>query len=151
MAEAPSFRIRPMQKSDVDEIIEIENVSFTDPWPRSLISEGFKNRLADQYVIELDEGAIAAYCQCWMVLDEGHILNIAVAPGFKRMGLGRRLMEFIIKIMIARGINYVLLEVKINNIPAQSLYNSMGFRQIDIRKRYYADGSDAMIMLKEVR
>jgi len=147
----PSFHIRMMRESDLDQIIKIENASFTDPWPRSALSEGFGNRLAHQYVMEIpDKDKIAAYCQCWVVLDEGHILNIAVAPEFRGQGLGRKMMDFIIRAMIAKDVRYIFLEVKISNIIAQNLYNSMGFRQIDMRRKYYSDGSDALIMMKEV-
>ena len=148
MAEIGAVNIRPMRPDDMAKVMAIENASFTDPWPESSFSGDFDKEFAYQFVAETRDKIIAGYTQFWIVIDEGHILNIAVSRAFRRLGIGRKIMNFALQVMSEKGVKYALLEVRKNNMPALNLYKSMGFRKIAVRKKYYSDGADAIIMLK---
>jgi ribosomal-protein-alanine N-acetyltransferase len=79
-------------------------------------------------------------------VDECHITNIAVCPEYREQGLGSRLLHRFLSIARERGMRRATLEVRIGNAPAQNLYKKFGFRPMGVRKRYYDDGEDALIM-----
>jgi ribosomal-protein-alanine acetyltransferase len=143
---AAQIIVRPMRYSDLDDLVEIEQASFSVPWSRGMLEEEFFNSSAVYRVAEYN-GIIAGYIGMWHILDEGHITNIAVRPEYRRMGFGRRLMQSVIDYSKSSGIHSLTLEVRVSNIPAIRLYESFGFRVEGRRKHYYADnGEDAFIM-----
>ena len=100
-------------------------------------------------MLEID-GEIAGYVVFMVALDEGHLLNITVAPVWRRRGLARRMLGEMKTICRERGADVVYLEVRLSNVPAQCLYRSSGFEEIARRKRYYPAGNgreDAVLML----
>ncbi|AIS51734.1 putative ribosomal-protein-alanine acetyltransferase RimI [Thermoanaerobacter kivui] len=141
--------IRPMEKEDVDEVLEIERLSFSIPWSKeAFISEVTKNSCARYIVAEVDN-KIVGYGGFWVVVDEGHITNIAVHPQYRSKGIGSKIMEGLIDIAKKNGISAMTLEVRESNIVAQHLYAKFGFRPLGRRKGYYLDNSeDAIVMWK---
>lgn len=141
--------IRPMRKEDVEEVLEIEKLSFSTPWSKeAFISEVTKNSCAKYIVAEVDN-KIVGYGGFWVVVDEGHITNIAVHPEYRSKGIGSKIMEGLIDLAKKNGITAMTLEVRESNITAQHLYAKYGFRQLGRRKRYYQDNNeDAIIMWK---
>lgn len=88
--------IRPMRKEDVEEVLEIEKLSFSTPWSKeAFISEVTKNSCAKYIVAEVDN-KIVGYGGFWVVVDEGHITNIAVHPEYRFKGIGSKIMEGLI-------------------------------------------------------
>jgi ribosomal-protein-alanine N-acetyltransferase len=79
------------------------------------------------------------------VLDELHITLVAVDPGHRRRGLGRRVLEELMACAIRRGATRATLEVAAGNGPGQGLYEALGFRTAGIRRGYYRNGEDALI------
>ncbi|MFA5577538.1 MAG: ribosomal protein S18-alanine N-acetyltransferase [Tissierellaceae bacterium] len=140
--------IRRMEERDLDRIMEIEEDSFTSPWPKnSFLLEITSNQLARYIVAELD-GLVVGYGGIWLIIDEGHITNIAVESKYRGLGLGKKLVEGLIDICIDRKIRAMTLEVRRSNTAAQGLYRKYGFKDSGIRPNYYAD-EDALIMWKE--
>ncbi|ABY91800.1 [SSU ribosomal protein S18P]-alanine acetyltransferase [Thermoanaerobacter thermohydrosulfuricus] len=141
--------IRPMRKEDVEEVLEIEKLSFSTPWSKeAFISEVTKNSCAKYIVAEVDN-KIVGYGGFWVVVDEGHITNIAVHPEYRSKGIGSKIMEGLIDLAKKNGITAMTLEVRESNITAQHLYAKYGFRQLGRRKGYYQDNNeDAIIMWK---
>ncbi len=141
------MRVRPMQESDLEKIIEIEHASFSSPWsPQAFISELRDNEYARYFCLEL-EGEIIGYMGLWFILEEGHITNVAIAPGFRGKRRGEVLMRFVIQIMAKEGMERMTLEVRASNMPAQRLYERLGFVKAGVRKGYYSDNrEDALIM-----
>ena len=141
--------IREMEERDLDRIMEIEKDCFTTPWSReSFLLEITENMLAKYIVAEID-GEVAGYGGIWMIIGEGHITNIAVESKYRKMGVGKKLVEGLIEVSKRMFITSMTLEVRESNIPAQNLYKQYGFKEQGIRPNYYADDNeDAIIMWK---
>ncbi len=141
---------REMTLSDIPAVCAIERLSFPTPWSEdSFQSELLYNQLAFYYVLEL-KGHVVAYGGLWTVAGEGHITNIAVHPAFRGRGLGRRVTEAMLEAGSRMGCTRFTLEVRPGNGPAVALYESLGFRSVGVRPRYYQDtGEDALIMWRE--
>jgi ribosomal-protein-alanine N-acetyltransferase len=143
-----------MIESDLDEVVSIELASFSAPWSRAMFLEELSNRNARQMVFRLD-GAIVGYLCFWAVLDEAHLLNIAVHPSHRSKGVGKFMMSHLESLCRNEGLKRVILEVGRRNLPARHVYRSCGFNSIGFRKRYYAvaqnggdDADDALVMEK---
>ena len=142
--------IRRAEEKDLEAIAEMEKECFPeDPWSY----DAFYNEIVENdktiYLIAEADGKPAGYMGIWEILDEGHITNVAVRPGFRRMHIAEAIISEILRITAEDGVNSWTLEVRVDNEPAIRLYEKMGFRREGIRKRYYAyDGTDALIMWK---
>ena len=145
------IRIREMRESDLDRIMEIEKSTFSTPWSReSFIMELTKNLLAKYIVAEIDD-YVVGYGGIWLIIDEGHITNIAVYEKYRGLGVGSKLLEGLVNLCIDRNIRAMTLEVRRSNEVAKSLYKKYGFEEYGIRPKYYADNSeDAIIMWKSI-
>jgi len=93
---------------------------------------------------------IAGYVGLWFMVDEAHIISIAVRGAYRRLGLGELLLMGAVELAMARRAQQVTLEARITNFPAHALYEKYGFQRTGARKRYYADNQeDAVIMSTE--
>lgn len=93
-----------------------------------------------------ESGTLLGYTLFWHVVDEVHLLNVAVAVSARRKGLGRALMADLLAYARASAVARILLEVRASNAPALALYDSLGFTRFNVRARYYSDGEDAIEM-----
>ncbi|NLX61945.1 MAG: ribosomal protein S18-alanine N-acetyltransferase [Tissierellia bacterium] len=143
--------IREMQERDLDRVMEIENKAFSPPWTReAFLLELTKNLLAKYIVAEVD-GQVVGYGGIWLIIDEGHITNIAVDEKYRNKGIGSKIMEGLIQLCIDRNIVSMTLEVRKSNEAAKALYKKFGFKEYGIRKGYYQDNNeDAIIMWKDI-
>ena len=91
-------------------------------------------------------GKLVGYTLFWHVVDELHLLNVAVAIDARRRGVGRALMEDLLAYAREHAVMRILLEVRAGNEPALALYESLGFERFNVREGYYADGEDAVEM-----
>lgn len=139
--------IREMTIEDVEQVYEIEKLSFTLPWTKdSFYYEMTTNENAFYMVAETERG-IVGYCGMWLVLDEAHITNIAILPDERGKKLGERLMSAAMEAARERGAVLMTLEARVSNEPALNLYRKLGFKNGGIRKRYYTDNfEDAVVM-----
>ncbi|MHB1392806.1 MAG: tRNA (adenosine(37)-N6)-threonylcarbamoyltransferase complex dimerization subunit type 1 TsaB [Clostridia bacterium] len=145
------IELQKMSFEDIGQVCEIENLSFTTPWSReSFESELSKNSLA-KYIVAKVDGKVAAYGGMWIVLDEGHITNIAVHPDFRGRQIGEKIVQALLKIAKDSKAVHVTLEVRASNEVALNLYKKLDFVDSGTRKGYYSDtGEDAVIMWKEL-
>jgi ribosomal-protein-alanine N-acetyltransferase len=95
-----------------------------------------------------DGGGVAGYVVALDAADEGEILNLAVAPGGRRHGVGRALVENILETLAERGVRHVYLEVRESNAPARALYAAHGFREAGRRRQYYRRPVEDAIVLR---
>jgi ribosomal-protein-alanine N-acetyltransferase len=139
--------IRNATYSDLPRILEIERLSFSEPW--SLNSFRRELTLPFSRIIvasRTTDGPIEAFMVRWLVADELHILNIAVDPALRHSGIGTRLMEEAISEAKAKRAEIITLEVRRANLAARSLYRKFNFQERRLRKNYYAPGEDAIVM-----
>jgi ribosomal-protein-alanine N-acetyltransferase len=143
--------IREMKESDLDRVLEIESKAFNPPWSReAFLLELTKNLLAKYLVAEVD-GVVVGFGGIWLIIDEGHITNIAVDEKYRQMGIGSKIMEGLIQLCNDRNIIAMTLEVRKSNEAAKALYRKYGFKEYGIRKNYYQDNNeDAIIMWKDI-
>ncbi|XOQ17377.1 MAG: ribosomal protein S18-alanine N-acetyltransferase [Sporanaerobacter sp.] len=143
--------VRNMREEDIDEVLEIERTSFTTPWSKEAFTlEITKNMLA-KYVVAEIEGKVVGYGGIWLIIDEGHVTNIAVHEKYRGLGVGKKIMEALIDICSDRNIVAMTLEVRKTNEIAKSLYTKYGFKEYGIRPGYYSDNNeDAIIMWKRI-
>ena len=139
--------IRQAAKEDAEDIYEIERLCFPDPWSRDSIRYELEENERAFYLVAEHSGKVVGYMGLWWILDEGHITNVAVCPGYRN----RKIAEGIIRVMLEHtmgaGILHHTLEVRRSNQPAISLYEKFGFEVDGVRKGYYQfDGEDALIM-----
>lgn len=143
------IEIRQMQLDDLEQVMEIENENFSVPWTET----GFFSFLIreDTLFLVAQEGEeILGYCGVVMVQDEGDITNVAVKKNRQNQGVGKKLMEELVKYTEQEGVTRLFLEVRASNEPAIHLYQNMGFVQTGIRKNYYEEPrEDGIMMMRE--
>jgi len=138
--------IRRMKHDDLDSVLNVEKKSFITPWSKLMFLDELENIRARYFVAEVS-GIIVGYAGFWIIMDEGHITNIAVDPSFRRMKIGSRLLEKIIETARENEVRALTLEVRKSNAAAISMYKKFGFKVEGIRKNYYSDThEDAYIM-----
>lgn len=142
--------IREMECDDLAKIEILESQLFTSQWSRDdFIYEIKKNEVSYNYVLE-EESEIVGYVGVWIMYDQAQITTIGVRSDCQRKGYGRYMMTQMINLVKKHGCLSMSLEVRVSNSPAISLYESLGFQNVAIRKNYYQDNhEDAYLMIKE--
>ena len=141
-----------MQQEDVPQIHEIEKLSFAKPWSeKSILHDLSDNVVARWLVLAGVDQTVLAYASMWLIIDEGHICNVAVHPNYRGRGFGKLIMSALIDRAKEEGMQLMTLEVRRSNLIAQELYHSLGFKDVGYRKRYYEDNrEDALIMFLDL-
>jgi len=137
--------------ADIDAVVALEAVSFTNPWPRDMLArELMQSAVSRLYVLRTVDRAVAAFCLCWMIVDELHINTIAVDPALRRHGLATRLIRHVMAEAVLGGARRATLEVRRSNTAALALYERLGFAVCAVRPGYYsAPDEDALILWRE--
>ncbi len=144
-----------MVGEDLDEVMRIEEVSFSSPWSRGMfLSElkdnPFSNLLTAKMIQPVGSStqkSLLGYCCFWVVFGEVHIMNLAVHPDWRMKGIATRLVEETISISRQHGVKKLHLEVRRSNDPARRLYEKFGFKVITVRPNYYSQPrEDALLM-----
>jgi ribosomal-protein-alanine N-acetyltransferase len=144
-----AIKIRDASDRDLPQIIEIERLSFDNPWSRDSFTRELSLPFSRTTVAVTNNGAIEAivgYLCRWLVADECHILNVAVRPIARRAGIAERLMEYAIDEAKREKARFVTLEVRRSNVAARSLYRKLSFEERRLRRNYYGSGDDAIVM-----
>jgi ribosomal-protein-alanine N-acetyltransferase len=142
--------IRAMRFEDIDKVYEIEKRVFPNPWPRYFFEKDLQNSNVVAFVVEND-GEVMGYSIGSCCDTELHITNIAVAIGYQRRGIGKRLVCEMENVAVDRGCTFAYLEVRTNNVAAINMYKNLGYDILHTQKGYYIDGDDAYVMHKELR
>jgi ribosomal-protein-alanine N-acetyltransferase len=142
------FLIRKMTDQDINRIMVIEVESFSLPWSKQSYISELKNDFANYLVCDY-EGVVAGYGGIWVVFEEAHITNIAIARDYRGTGMGKTLMLELEKVARTKKALRILLEVRPTNEAARNMYKSLGYVDTGLRKAYYSDnGEDAILMTK---
>lgn len=145
-AERDEIIICPLVAADLEQVMAIERASYPLPWQEQHFLDELDSPHAFPLSAFVEGNRLAGYICPLQVLDEGHILNVAVAPEFRGMGIGRLLVQRVLDDCRAAGAEFVSLEVRVSNETAIGLYRQLGFREVGRRKRYYENGEDALMM-----
>lgn len=129
--------IRLAAATDLDALFDLNESSFPEAWSK----EALGNALAEGFVVYVwpdKTGKLAAYFLGQIVLDELHILQLAVATTFRRRRVGFELVSHVLKLMRKQGVNKAELEVRSTNVAAIGLYRALGFDVKGRRPNYYS-------------
>lgn len=166
-----AYKVEPMQASDVQEVVAIERLSFSRPWPMGAYRYEIRHNPRAHYFVvrRQEEGAaqreeprrgflarfrstdqrlpIVGYGGFWCSAREVHISTIAVHPRLRRKGIGQLILIAMIEKARSSGADHMTLEVRASNLVAQSLYRKYDFQVVGRKRRYYSDsGEDAVVM-----
>ena len=145
-----SCRIRAAIQTDLAAIHSIENVAFSDPYPRRLLARLLSDCPDSFLVAESESGTVVGYCVASYEGEIAHLLSIAVLPEHRRRGIGTALIRRVIAIM-SFAAKAMVLEVKIRNTEAIKLYEELGFQSVETLEHYYSDGAAAVKMCLAIR
>ena len=144
--------IRQMTAADIPAVWKLECELFpVDAWPEQMFHDELSQTDTRRYWVAEQGGEIVGYCGLMCVLPLADVQTIAVVPACEGRGIGSALLAGLIEEARRRGAEDVLLEVRADNPRAQELYVRFGFERIHVRRRYYRDGVDALIMRKVIR
>jgi ribosomal-protein-alanine N-acetyltransferase len=130
----------------LDQILEIENLSFSAPWSRKGFLQELENPLAQIWALMCD-GILLGYLSFWVVREEMQLLDLAVHPKYRSRGHGSYLLARMIDFASSKGISRIWLEVRASGSAAKRLYGKSGFSESGRRKNYYTDpAEDAIVM-----
>jgi [ribosomal protein S18]-alanine N-acetyltransferase len=144
--------IEPLSSpSQIDDILAVEEASFTSPWTRDMyLAELSNTGVSYFYLARTEAGQVIGFCSFWRVLDELHINNLAVLPEHRRAGIGTDLLLRVLADGAAFGAKRATLEVRRSNEAAQKLYEKFGFTVAGVRHLYYSSPSeDALVLWRE--
>lgn len=147
----PGFTLDALLPSDLEAVTVIEAAAQITPWSQRLFADCLSSGYWCQVVRH--QQRVVAFQVLSFVLDESHLLNIAVAPALQRRGIARALLQHTLIDVRQRGIRQLFLEVRASNARAQALYLSLGFSHYSDRKNYYRTASgheDAWLMLRDL-
>lgn len=162
----PNLIIERMLESDLEEVLQIEQQSFSMPWSRNMFETELRETTLSYPIVARwvessakeenmgqptpRSGPVCGYSVFWHVIDEIHVGNLAVSPTFRRHGVATALIQNIIKLGEQWQVKRISLEVRQSNETAIQLYHRFGFKEVAIRKKYYSQPTeDALVMMKE--
>jgi ribosomal-protein-alanine N-acetyltransferase len=152
-AATPPLSFRRMREADLPRVMEIERAAFSQPWSEELVRRELRHEFSTVLLATEPHPAdgILGFAIVWLVHDELHVLNVAVAPEARRRGVARALLAEVEGRASDEGAAKATLEVRRSNAPALALYRSLGYVEVGVRPRYYAeDGEDAILMDKDL-
>ncbi|MFH1516031.1 MAG: ribosomal protein S18-alanine N-acetyltransferase [bacterium] len=139
--------IRKMTMDDLDDVMQIEESSFSAPWSRYTFEFDLLHNPHASYFVIMKDGLLVGYAGLWIFEPVGHIINMAVVDEFRHQKLASAMLEHVIEFGWNTGVESFTLEVRESNKAAIELYQSHGFINVGIRPRYYDDNDeDALIM-----
>jgi len=148
MKELDDIIFRPALLEDLDRIYSIEQICNPNPWSRAGLSVELTKTSSLFPVIEIPQKTIIGFACSMLILNELHILEVAVDPQYQNRGLGETLTKHLLYEAVLAGADTALLEVRISNHSAIRVYEKCGFKKDAPRKGYYQDGEDALLMSK---
>lgn len=142
--------IRELVESDLDKVMEIENLCFVAPWKKEdIIRELNNNQFATLLVATINNNVVG-YVDYWITFDSATICQIAVHPNYQRKEIGSALLNEVIKDCYAKKVLTITLEVRESNSKGINFYLKHGFNQFLVKPNYYSNGENAIYMMRGV-
>ncbi len=147
MVSVAPVLIEDMTLDDIPAVQGVERASFPVPWPANAFRHELTQNRNARYIVARAGDAVVGYAGLWLMVDEAHITTFAVLPEHRRQRIGERMLQRLFDTAEQMGAEWLTLEVRASNLPAQHLYEKYGFRRAGVRRRYYSDNNeDALIM-----
>ncbi len=140
--------VRKMEFRDIKKVVELEEKYLLESLGKKLLASELseKNNGVSFYVIENDD-VVIGYIGRYYFFQEAEVLNFVVDESYQRQGYGQKLFDKMVEDM--KDVKKITLEVRASNIKGINFYTKNGFKQVGVRKRYYKNGEDALLLLKE--
>jgi ribosomal-protein-alanine N-acetyltransferase len=139
---------RLASEDELERVAALEAASFSNPWTREMLARELQHTdVTRVYVLKLPGDRIAAFCACWLVVDEVHINTVAVEESLRGQGLGTALLEHVLADLTAAGATRATLEVRRSNAAALRLYERLGFLVAAVRPNYYSQPEEDGLIL----
>lgn len=149
---ANPVRILPLTMDRIDEVLEIERLSFSDPWSREMFRSELEVGGGTYARMAVRAGKLVGYLLAVLIEGEAHLGNLAVHPSERRTGVGQRLLDDLLDTARAGGVTRITLEVRRSNENARKFYFRNDFIDVAMRKNYYRNPhEDAIVMLRSLR
>jgi [ribosomal protein S18]-alanine N-acetyltransferase len=145
-----NVELRRLDARDLDTVEAIERASYPTPWSRSMFAAELRKPGSIAIGAVGEEGELVGYAFVSRYVDAWHVMNVAVAPDFRRRGIATTLLERLFEVTEADPRRGYTLEVRVSNVEAIRLYERLGFEARGIRRGYYTDNrEDALIMWRD--
>lgn len=138
-----------MQRSHIEGMIEVEEQCFSSGFARATFLKELQNKIAI-YIVAVDQEKVLGYAGLWNICGSADIMNVAVHRDFRRQGIAEGLLTALIDESKKREVFEINLEVRVSNTPARELYKKLGFIENGLRKKYYENNEDAILMQKRL-
>ena len=146
-----NITIVPTTKEHLDNITAIEAVCFSTPWSRNAFESGMNQNTTQSYFTALHNERVVGYICLFHLFEEGELLNIAVDPTYRKMGIGQKMIDLMFTLLNEKGVTRITLEVRESNLSAKNLYEKNGFKLLNIRKNYYSCPTEnGLVMEKQL-
>lgn len=143
------MEFKRMMAEHVSQVAELEKQCFSSPWSEKSVSSELSNPLS-LWIVATENNRVVGYVGSQSVIGEADMMNIAVAPEYRRRGVANALIIELISQLASRDVHSLTLEVRASNIPAITLYEKLDFVQVGCRPNYYSSPKeDALILRKE--
>lgn len=143
--------LRPMETADLTTVTAVEQATYEFPWTRGIFRDCL--RVGYPCFVYQSRTGLAGHGVMSLGAGECHLLNICIHPDYQGRGLGRELIEFLLKVACGRRARVAMLEVRVSNVGAYRLYSRLGFNEIGMRKDYYPalhGREDAIILARDL-
>ena len=146
-----NIRLKPMIDAHLTRVLEIEGDVFTTPWTSEMFTQEVEGHLGSRPIVATLLGKVVGYAIAWFFDEDVHLVNIAVAGRLQSKGIGKLLVNDVIRESRKRDKEVITLEVRAGHAGVQAFYRRFGFRGIGLRKGYYSDNrEDALLMILEL-
>ncbi len=145
----PGLQVKRMRPEDLPEVMALERRAFSSPWTEDMYRREME-KWEGCYLVARSGGELVGYGGALLILDEAHVMTLAVREDLRRRGIGARLLLELVRRVEKMGARFLTLEVRKSNLPAIELYTRFGFQVMGERRQYYLDNlEDALIMWTE--
>lgn len=144
------FEISKMTNEDLENIKDILTTEFDDFWNYNILKQELSNENSCYFVAKNFEDTVVGFAGVLFILDEANVMNIVTKKDFRHQGVGSLLLKSLLLACKEKNMSSITLEVNENNSSALALYNKFGFVNVGVRKNYYNDVDNAVIMTLEL-